>query len=149
MARLRLTEGTIFEVPTNKGDVVGVVSRMGRGNAMIGYFFPPGILELEPGYAALNPTDAIAVLRFGPLGFKMDGWPLVGIIPDWQRDKWNMTTFKTQQTGIPGYLLNEYDDNDISKIVRTERVPADPVDIPDDGLRGHRLIPAHLERLLP
>jgi hypothetical protein len=149
VTRLNLVEGTIFAVPTGKGDVVGVISRIGRGNVMIGYFFPPGILELEPEFATLNPTSAIAVLRFGPLGFKVDGWPIIGVIPDWQRDKWNMTTFKTQQTGIPGYLLNEYDNNDISKIIRTARVPSDPMNVPSDGLRGHRLIPAYLEKLLP
>lgn len=42
MARFKLPEGTLFLVPTSKGDAVGVISRVGQGNVMIAYFFPPG-----------------------------------------------------------------------------------------------------------
>jgi hypothetical protein len=150
MARFKLPEGSLFLVPTSKGDAVGVISRVGRGNVMIAYFFPPDALGDTPDGSGLNPADAIAIVRLGPLGFKLQGWPVLGTIPKWNREAWGAVTFKSKPAGISHYIAQVYDDMNINKRIAHRTVSdEEAATLPEDGAYGDQLIPGLLERSLP
>lgn len=150
MARFKLPEGSIFLVPTPRGDAVGVISRVGQRSVMIAYFFPPDALGDTPDGSGLNPADAIAIVRLGPLGFKLQGWPVLGTIPKWNRKEWGAVTFKSKPAGISHYMATVYDDMNISKRIAHRSVSdEEAATLPEDGAYGDQLIPGLLERSLP
>lgn len=148
MRNFSIEEGEAFLVPTSEGDAVGVVSRVGQGNVMVAYFFPPGSLGEGVDQARLNPADAVKVMRIGPLGFTRENWPRLGRLAGWQREKWNALMFKGKAAGMPGYTGYLYQDRDVSELEK--RIPLTDEEagpLPENGLYGHLLVPKVLAKL--
>jgi hypothetical protein len=90
-------EGSVFLVPLQvRGFARGIVARAPKtaGKVLLGYFFAPKVLS--KGDATLNdiePSKAILCVRFGDLGLINDTWPILGILPNWQRANWPVPDF--------------------------------------------------------
>jgi hypothetical protein len=148
MGRFKMAEGSVFLVPTSLGDVVGIAARVYKGNVMISCFFRPdavGAAEL----GELSYEHALAVLQMGPLGFTQSGWPVIGMLPGWDRDEWEVTTFKSWPAGFAQPEARSYADSGTKSLVSRRTISeAEAASLPDDGLYGHLKIPSVLEKLI-
>lgn len=120
------------------------------GGAVLGYFFGPR-LEEKPtidqcrGLAAGN---ADLVKYHGYLGLLDGTWSVIGELPNWNRDEWPMvSTIRRDLLGFLPDILVHYDPDDPSKVV-SEEVLTTELDLPSDGLAGHKFVEEVLDRKL-
>jgi hypothetical protein len=152
MVRINYSEGDWFAVPLRDGGfAVGVVARANPKAALLGYFFGPrreAVPSLEE-LAALKASDADLVGKFGHLGLTKGKWPIIGRIPDWDRNDWPMPVFVRYEE-LTGRSFNVfYDNDDPAKLVREEQVaPGAGEQGPKDGLMGAGYVERVLTRLL-
>jgi hypothetical protein len=148
VARFKMVEGSVFLVPTSRGDALGVAARVYKGNVMISCFFRPDALEASKS-GKLSRELALAVWQMGPLGFTQSGWPVIDMLPGWDRDAWKVTTFKSWPAGFAQPEARSYSDSGIKSLVSRRSIDeAEAASLPEDGLYGHLMIPYMLEQLI-
>ena len=150
MKKLSYAEGSVFAVPLrDEGYARGVVARSDpKGEILFGYFFGPRILQIsEASVNELQPSDAIVRLRFGALGLRNGEWPVLGLIPDWNRLSWPISDFvRRDPMGRRRTRLVRYLD-DPSQAVAEYAVEDDPR-LPADSLSGYGAVEIKLTVLL-
>jgi hypothetical protein len=150
--KINYSEGDWVGVPLPGGGwAVGLVARMNRKGAVIGYFFGPRrdavptVEQLE----ALQPDDAILVGKFGDLGLVKNEWPVIGRQPDWDRDQWPIPVFVRRPPLIDRVVKVWYDETELNWPAREEILPAgQDFHAPEDGLMGYVYVQNKLEKLL-
>ncbi len=145
---LNYAEGDWFAVTLKDvGYAVGVVARSDGTGLNLGYFFGPRYHEVPTtaDVAALDPSDAILVGRFGDLQLIRGEWPIIGRAANWDRTQWPMPVFFRQPplTGVD--FLVYYDDDDPSERIRIERVDGGvPAGAQPDRMMGAGSVERHL-----
>jgi hypothetical protein len=147
--KLPYSEGSAFLVPLrDRGFARGVVARMApKGRFLFGYFFGPRLPSIEGATLDnLDPAKAILRLRFGDLGLITHKWPILGIIPKWDRSKWAMPDFARRPPGMKP-LLVRYSDIDPSRIEAEHPIDNDS-GLPVDASSGQGAVEIKLSKLL-
>jgi hypothetical protein len=62
----------------------------------------------------LQPQNAFKIARFGALSLRDGSWPIVGSVPDWDRQNWPMPKFVRRNPLIKRAWLVSYSDDDPS-----------------------------------
>ncbi|PHV09727.1 Imm26 family immunity protein [Chitinimonas sp. BJB300] len=141
---LKVAEGLWFAVPLRDGGFgVGLAARVSpsRGvKTLFCYLFPyrysepPSLEKL----LALKPSDAISLERVSSLGIKKGTWPLIGIDPKFDREKWPMPSFVRQDLVSKNYRKTTYSPDDPSLVIWEGLCPlGEELVLPQDGLSGY------------
>jgi hypothetical protein len=150
MTILPYSEGSVFLVPLRNGEYArGVVARSGKnGKVLFGNFFGPRIALIDEVILNdLNPVNAILRLRFGDLGLINGEWPVVGMVPHWDRLNWPMPDFVRRDDLSKTAWLVRYLDDDPSQIVAEYRTDFNS-DLGRDSLSGCGAVEIKLTKLL-
>jgi hypothetical protein len=139
MKKLPYVEGTAFAVPLRgDGYGIGVVARMSpRGRILLVYLFGPRrtYVPTASELDGLAPRQAVRRLRIGDLHLVDGKWPIIGLLPGWERNEWPMPDFLRRDELSDRAWRVIYDDVDPGKVVGKE--PADRDDSYEgDGLHG-------------
>jgi hypothetical protein len=153
MARRKLTyrEGDWFAVPLQGGGYgLGLVARMNRRGAVLGYFFGPR-RESVPTSAdvlALSPSQAVLIAQFGDLSLLDGSWPILGRDEDWDRGKWPVPAFARIDEYAGKAWRVEYAEDDLSWIRDIATTPEQVRHLPNDAAYGDEAVAIELEMLL-
>ena len=108
MKKVKLKEGDIFLLPlTTGGFTIGLLARVKWG--ALGYFFKIRYSQapesIDVGF--LTKENVIYIGKFGTPLLKNGEWQIIGKIPNWDRDYWNIPKFKASDLLIPNqhYLI--------------------------------------------
>lgn len=150
MVGVKYHEGDWFAVPLTEGGFgLGTVARA-RGAAVLGYFFGPRRPE-QPTLAdaaTCEPSGAILIGTFSHLGIKRGDWPLLGRLPDWQREAWPMPVFVRHEELSGRSFHVFYDPDDPNKRLREVRIGPEDQQGPEDGAMGAVYVEEQLSALL-
>ena len=121
----------------------------GRGKAFRCFFSPRVERAEDVDGSALAPTAAILVSRFGDHGLHTGRWPVVGVVPNWDRMRWSLPQFVRAHDRSTSVYLVEYDDNlEVpSETIVTRRI-CERKNLPYDSQSGSAVVEARLSRLL-
>jgi len=152
MKRIPYHEGSCFAIPLRQGGyAVGVVARMApKGKLLLAYLYGmkfedvPSMLDVT----GLQPDAAIKRVCIGDLGLINGEWPVLGDMPDWQRNDWPMPIFMRRDDLSKRAWRVYYDDADPSKLEREEPVPYDITGLESAGLYGYGAVEMLLTKLL-
>lgn len=125
MKGIQHAEGDIVRVPVSEElSFLFVIARK-KGSVLLGYFFPldqSGRMEQQ--LAALRPSHARFIFRFGDLAIKSGEWPILGRIENWERKFWPGPVFSDIHAGEKATTrLMTFADSDPSKIETIQYVP--------------------------
>lgn len=152
MKKLPYSEGTLFLVPLRGGGFArGLVARATlRGKVLFGYFWGPRLSsQLQVTSEDVEPGKAILRAHFSDLGLIKGPWPIISLLPNWNRSHWPMPDFVRQDPlGRLKPILVHYADDDPNK-VEYERFVDDAGGLPTDGLYGAEALEITLSRLVP
>lgn len=144
-------EGTLFAVPLSGGGfALGLLARIGtRSGIGFGYFFGPRLDHLPPEPAGRHPRESVFCCRLSDAGLEDGDWPVLGIDPQWSRDKWPMPPLcSTGGPQGPAYLV-EYSDDDPSREVSLVPIAVEEREgLPSADMWGHLAVAQRLSRLL-
>lgn len=141
-----IAEGDLFAVPLPVGGYgVGLAARV-RAAIVLGYFFARRRDHVPaPAEAA---DDVVWIHMFGDLGIHEGRWPVLGRLPDWNREDWPVPAFGHRQA-LTGRLLRRDYGEDIDSLPRETRVTEEEfAGLPEDGLGGAGFVELRLTRLL-
>jgi hypothetical protein len=146
----QLSEGTVFTVPLEPGYAVGVIGRLDLPIAF-GFFFGPlhRVLPALDDVLPLRPVDAVLRTMFGIASLRRDDWPILGQLPDWDREAWRVPLLVRFDELRNEFIGVRYED-DLAQPV--EEVPLTATEdelreMPSDDLVGDQLLPKQLQRL--
>jgi len=153
MARRKLTyrEGDWFAVPLPGGGYgVGLVARMNRRGAVLGYFFGPRRESVPTSADVLNlsPKQAALIAQFGDLGLLDGSWPIVGREEEWDRENWPMPAFARIDEFAGKAWRVEYSEDDLRWIRETPTTPDQVRRLPKDAAYGDEAVAIELSKLL-
>ena len=148
-------EGDVFAVPLPKGGyAVGVLARAKWARkycSTLGYFFGPrrsAVTTLEE-IGPLRKEDALYVTIFGDLGLHNGTWPVLGRLPNWNRDHWPMPVFGHVIGLGARWQKSYYSPDDPGKILRYEEsTRKEVIRLPLDALAGAGAVETTLEAIL-
>jgi hypothetical protein len=137
--KLNYEEGTCFALPLRDGGWArGVVSRTSKRGPTYGYFFGPRLSALDDAKVdGLEPTRAVLVGKFGDPGLLEGMWPILGSVPEWNRDQWPMPPLIRVDEIEQRAWLAWYDDKTFECLRDEEVDPALASRFPKDGLMGY------------
>ncbi len=150
--RVKILEGQWMGVPLrDNGFATGVVARsVWRRHMFLGYFFGPrrdAVASLDE-VSDLTSRDAVCVCVFGSVGFQDETWPLIGTLPEWDRNEWPMPRFLYNTPSGARRVWRYYDETSL-EFVREEIVPkGEEAEGPRDGVYGSGAVEIVLTRLL-
>lgn len=141
-------EGYVFAVPLRSGGyAAGVAARVSADGRMIyGYFFPPrasGTTDIH--FGNLRPHMTVYRSLFGDLALHKGKWPLLGLLPNWDRNQWRMPAFVLRPMGATQLIIRS--DLDPSVVVSIIDVSTN-IDGPLDGLDGCGAVETVLDMVL-
>src|SRR5437016_3923009 len=148
MKKLPYIEGSVFLVPLKTGGYArGVVARAGpTGTGLFGYFFGPCIPSIDvASLGDLHPSKAVLRLRFGDLGLINGKWPMIGMVPDWDRSQWRIPDFARRPPGMRPVLVR-YSDLDPMR-VEAEYPIEDDSNLPTDSSSGQEAVEIKLTKI--
>lgn len=144
-----LVVGTWFCVPLRtKGYAIGVVTRIGDGGVLFGYFFSMLVEEVPLAIPdGCSSEDKILCTKFGCLGFKKKRWPIIGVDECFDPNNWPLPPMIRVDDGSNVAFLTEY--NDVVSAVSEKRVDASLIDrYPYDSLLGAGAVEIKLTNLI-
>ena len=146
----KYTAGTWFAVPLrSNGYAFGVVSHVGKGGIVFGYFFGPKANELPVNLPFdFKPEMKILCGRFGDNGIVNGEWPILEDTPDWNSEIWPMPPM-VRVDEKDGIAFIAYYDEKTVELISEER--CDPVLVeshPYDRLMGYGSVEISLTKLL-
>jgi hypothetical protein len=152
MTTLPYREGTVFLIPLREGGyATGVVARVARqGKIVLVYLFgprrdkPPMPDEL----LGLSASDALKCLRVGDLGLLNGEWPVVGSLPDWQREEWPTPLFLRRDDLSQRAWIVHFDDEDPSQLQREEVAAYNTTGLERQSLYGYGAVELLLTTIL-
>jgi hypothetical protein len=149
-SNLSYSEGTVFAVPLRTGGFArgGVARASPNGSVLFGYFFGPKLSSInEIKTEAIRPEEAISQMIFGDLGLMNGEWIVVGLLSNWQRDRWGMPDFvRRDPLGNRAWRVRRLD-SDPSKIESEEPVEFD-ANLPANLASGYGAVELKLTKLL-
>jgi len=144
-------EGTWFAVPLrDHGFAAGIAARMDGRGGVFGYFFGPRWETIPPiqKLTHLRPEDALLRARFGDLGLIDNKWPVVGVMPVWNRNVWSLPPFinvdKTTNRAVKVTLSND----DLAFVGQESCDPTLAKELPQDADYGYGAVEIVLTKLL-
>jgi Immunity protein 26 len=153
-SNLPYQEGTWFAVPLRSGDgyAVGIIARSGRrGGILFGYFFGPirkTVPQMEE-LASLSAQEAIEISMFGDQSILKQKWPIIGKLPNWDRNLWPLSCFYRIDRITNRAWIIKYSEEDLAREEsRTLNQGDDLPNLPRDGLPGDGAVEIGLTRLL-
>ncbi|WP_425459335.1 hypothetical protein [Gryllotalpicola protaetiae] len=128
-----------------------MIARSAKNGVLAGHFFGPrrakvpDLLDLS----TLSPEDALLIGHFGSLGVETGSWPVLGVLPGWDRDLWRMPPlYRYQEINDAAYRV-EYDDLDPSRRLNEVRVSVnEAIGRPRASLMGDVFAQNRLERIM-
>lgn len=96
-------EGTYFDIPLGRVEVIGVVARANRG-VLLCYFFEPG--------TSLLRENALFIARVGDLALLEGRWRVRGNFEEWRREGWPIPPLVQADPLTSRVWVIEYDDDD-------------------------------------
>lgn len=155
---IKYSEGQWFAVPLkNGGYALGIIVRGSyKTKGGLGYFFGPwyDTIPDERETWRKQPSDAILIAWFGPLGIEWGKWPLIPSTRPFRREEWPVPKFKRIDSLKPekGWLV-EYSQEvgGISESAPVREIYCNARDLnglPDDGVYGYEAIEIVLAKLL-
>lgn len=149
MKKNNIPEGTIFMLPLrDDGYAVGVLARTSNKGPCFGYFFGPRIhSQNEIIYEELNSDKALLCGQFGDLELIRGNWPLVGTIPDWANNRWEMPPQARIDESSDKAWLSYYDDR-LKFLGEKCITPEQAMQYPYDRLMGAGAVEIRLTKLL-
>ena len=143
-------EGDWFAIPLqDKSYVVGLVARMDRKGAILGYFFDTrwGALPQLEKLKELTASQAAFVRVFGDLALIKKEWYVLGRTSNWIRDNWPVPTFGRMAELDGSAWKVEYSDEDFSRPIRETAISIEECSkLPKDALLGARAVEGLLRR---
>jgi hypothetical protein len=131
-------EGDWFAVPLRDyGYGVGIAARVDGKGGVLGYFFGPRRTELPAlsELTALSAGDSVLVQQFGDLSLIKREWPVIGHLPEWDREHWPMPAFGRHEELSGRALKVEYSSGDLNSPIRETSIsPAECDLLPKDGI---------------
>ena len=138
----------MFTVPLRPdGHALGVVTRHARSAVTVGYFFGPAFTEPPDQPPVLRPDEAVLVARFGDIPLVGGEWPVLGLLPGWDRSRWPSTTFVRGDMRGRGYVVS-YDDKDPNRVIGERSWTDADTGLPHDDLHGYVIVRNRLSVLL-
>ena len=144
-------EGTWFAVPLSGGGfALGLLARIGKRSGIgFGYFFGPRLAHLPPGPADRRLGEAVFCCRLSDVGLEDGDWPVLGIDPEWSRDKWPMPLLCSPGGPQgPAYLVAYSDDDPNQEVSLVPIAVEEREGLPQDDMWGHLAVAQRLSRLL-
>jgi hypothetical protein len=150
--KLNYTEGTWFAVTLDRGGfAVGVVARATKkGPVILVYLFGPK-RETVPSLAevaGLDPSMALKAIRIGDLHLIDGKWPILGRLPEWQRESWPMPMFTRSPPFLNHAYHVRYSDVDPGCVVSEAKVPLGGFMFDEDGGYGAGAVEIEMRMLL-
>ncbi|MFO0840715.1 MAG: Imm26 family immunity protein [Phycisphaerae bacterium] len=138
--RLPYAEWSVFCVPLNDGGYArGVVARATKkGKVLLGYFFGPRLATVDAAILTdLDPQNSVLRITFGDLGLIRREWPILGVLPNWNRSAWPMPdVVRRDPLGRLKPVLVRYSDDDPNRI-EMERVIDNDIGLAPDSMYGY------------
>ena len=155
MARFKrnYVEGNWVAVPL-RGELgrfgVGLIARIGRGHALLGYFFGPRDERVPrpEDCMELRAEQALLVCVFSDLEILAHRWPVLPVLEGWKREEWSIPLFgRVDMMDETDTVRVTLDENLIS--FSEVSVPVSEImDTPPHGLDGAGAVEIHLTRLI-
>lgn len=154
MPRRKITykEGDWIAVPiADCGYALGIITRMGKRGALIGYFFGPLYKHIPKPEDTKNllAEDAVLICNYGDLGLLNGEWSVIGHSEPWDRGKWPNPAFVRRDsiTGKPTKIY--YSENDPNcEIAEKPCSEEEARRLPKDGASGYVAVEIKLKKLL-
>lgn len=135
------SEGDVFAVPLDGGGFgLGLVARA-RNRFVLGYFFDAIVHSLpRVEEVRFERDDAVAANIFGDDGLVDGTWPVLGQLPQWDRDIWVMPWFvDAHRQGQVSRILSSYYPDDPTKSLGRQVVSAEQAErLPPDTFSPRR-----------
>ena len=142
--------GTWFGVPLRTGGYArGLITRVGEGGVLFGYFFGPKFSSLPEDIPEnLRPKDRVLYGKFGHLGLINGEWEIIGVDPNWKIEDWPMPKMVRvdEHTGIA--FMSQYDDATLNFISEIRCDPGLVDSHPYDRLMGYGAVEIRLTKLI-
>jgi hypothetical protein len=118
------------------------------GRVLFGFFFGPKMKSAdELRFDGIERSAAIAGLRFGDLGLVSGEWSIIGVLPNWNRQSWEMPDFvRRDPIGRRAWAVR-YSDIDPSVAVLEYPVEYE-ANLQDSWLSGYGAVELKLSDLL-
>lgn len=145
-------EGSWIAIPLSDNScALGLVARIDEPSfAFLGYFFG-SLLDVTPtanDTLAVSPADSVLIAWVSALGIVDETWSVIESPRPFNKDEWPVPKFALVDIAVSPYgTLVEYDQSfpRCGKPVRESLQPAvELVDLPRDGLYGHKALEAKL-----
>ena len=107
-----LIEGSVFLVPLRDiGFATGVLARANGVGQCFGYFFGPRVDSSdEVQISSLAIENALLIGKFGDLEIIRGNWKIIGDIPNWESDRWELLPLARIDRDADKAWLCTYDD---------------------------------------
>ena len=142
MANIKAVEGGIYSLPRfSDAEWHALITRNNEKGVLIGYFYP----NLQ----SISISVPSLVRQVTDTGIRNGEWKLVAKLPSWKRDDWPLPKFRRMAPGASPSSetrVVSYDDN-MAGIGQVQVVSDSCLQLPLDGLSGHKAIEVHLKRL--
>ncbi|WP_314081491.1 Imm26 family immunity protein [Capnocytophaga gingivalis] len=132
-------EGKVIGLPLKEHlFLTGLVTRQNK-DILLGYFFRQTYRNL-PTITEWKPSEVCLICLFSALGIKNKEWEIIGNFPKWNRQEWEVPTFKLRDPiNESVYYAIAYDDNIISsKRYRITKEEAEKYY--RDGIYGYKAV---------
>lgn len=146
-------EGNWVAVPL-KGELgrfgLGLIARIGRGHALLGYFFGPRYERVPrpEDCMELRAEQALLVCVFSDLEILAHRWPVLPVFEGWKREEWPIPLFGRMD------ILNETDavqvklHEDLIDSIQKSVPVSEIMDLPVHSGYGAGAVEIHLTRLI-
>lgn len=134
----------------NGGFAPGLVARHApRSGAILGYFFGPRLSSIDNfSFDCIIHENSVYCKIFGDIGLIENRWPIIGQLPEWNRNEWTMPIFiKRKYYPNNRSVLVYYDENNPDNWIRDEIIEGDR-DLPEAGTAGYQFIEIKLSKIL-
>lgn len=142
--------GDWFAVPLRSdGYALGIVSHVGSGGVLFGYFFGPKLDSLPTQVPTnIKPEDRIYWSKFGHLGLTKGKWPIIENSQEYDSNNWPMPPMIRVDDSLGVAFLSSYDDLTL-KCIAEEKCDPKLIDkYPYDGLMGAGAVEIRLTNIL-
>nr|WP_314289629.1 Imm26 family immunity protein [uncultured Capnocytophaga sp.] len=107
-------EGKVIGIALNNNlFLTGLITRQNK-DILLGYFFKE-MYENLPNITEWKPSEVCLICLFGALGIKNKSWKIIGDLPSWNRQEWEVPILKQRDPiNDSVYYAIVYDDNIVS-----------------------------------
>ena len=138
-----LLEGKIIAIPLGEHlFLTGLVTRQNK-DILLGYFFRQTYRNL-PTITEWKPSEVCLICLFSALGIKNKEWEIIGDFPMWNRQEWEVPTFKLRGPINESVCYAIVHDDDIISSKRYCITEEEAEKYYSDGIYGYKAVEAVL-----